>query len=161
MSLQTPKQRSGLQRPSFGNTNTASSPSLRASTATDVNRKASMRNLTGAGPATPGSNKMGADLEVGDTVNVPGEMYGTVKFIGTVRGKQGKFVGVELDSEFAAKGKNDGDVDGYGTNSLKWKDKRLGADESTGHTISTLPYVAQAYSYPSYALRSALRRLHP
>jgi len=48
-------------------------------------------------------------------VNVPGDMYGTVRFIGSVRGKPGRFVGVELDQEFAAKGKNDGDVDGYGS----------------------------------------------
>lgn len=109
MSLQTPRQR-GLQRPSFGNTNTASSPSLRASTTTDVNRKASLRALTGN--QTPTGTMNGAELEVGDSVNVPGEMYGTVKFIGSVRGKTGKFVGVELDREFAARGKNDGDVDG-------------------------------------------------
>lgn len=110
MSLQTPRQR-GLQRPSFGNTNTASSPSLRASTTADVNRKASLRALNAS--QTPTGKIDGAELEVGDTVNVPGDMYGTVKFIGNVRGKNGKFVGVELDREFAAKGKNDGDVDGY------------------------------------------------
>lgn len=105
MALQTP--RSGLQRPSFG---TASSPSLRAS-ATAASRKASLQALTGQKSTTP--VKMDAsDLEVGDTVNVPGDMYGTVKFIGSVRGKNGKFVGVELDREFAARGKNDGDVDG-------------------------------------------------
>jgi dynactin complex subunit len=39
-------------------------------------------------------------------------MFGTVKFIGSVRGKAGRFVGVELDAAFAARGKNDGDVDG-------------------------------------------------
>lgn len=55
---------------------------------------------------------MDTDLDVGDNVNVPGEMYGTVKFIGSVRGKNGRFVGVELDEAFAARGKNDGDVDG-------------------------------------------------
>lgn len=54
-----------------------------------------------------------AELSVGDAVNVPGEMYGTVRFIGNVRGKTGRFVGVELSREFAARGKNDGDVDGY------------------------------------------------
>lgn len=54
----------------------------------------------------------GGELEVGDTVNVPGEMHGVVKFIGSVRGKNGTFVGVELSKEFAARGKNDGDVDG-------------------------------------------------
>lgn len=52
------------------------------------------------------------DLEVGDMVNVPGDMFGTVRFVGTVRGKSGKFVGVELAREFSARGKNDGDVDG-------------------------------------------------
>jgi hypothetical protein len=51
-------------------------------------------------------------VALGDMVNVPGDMYGTVKFVGSVRGKQGKFIGVELASEFAARGKNDGDVDG-------------------------------------------------
>ncbi|KAI5366185.1 Putative CAP Gly-rich domain-containing protein [Septoria linicola] len=105
MALQTP--RSGLQRPSFG---TASSPSLRAS-ATAASRKASLQALTGQKSTTP--VKMDAEkLEVGDVVNVPGDMYGIVKFVGSVRGKSGKFVGVELDREFAARGKNDGDVEG-------------------------------------------------
>lgn len=61
---------------------------------------------------------MASDLEVGDLVNVPGDMYGTVKFVGTVRGKNGQFVGVELDGRFAAKGKNNGDVDGYDMSAL-------------------------------------------
>jgi dynactin complex subunit len=39
-------------------------------------------------------------------------MYGTVRFIGTVDGKKGVFAGVELSAEFAARGKNNGDVDG-------------------------------------------------
>jgi hypothetical protein len=108
MALQTPRQR--LQRPSFGNSNSAEKSSLSASTA--VNRKASLQALTG-GPRTPSSSKMeAADLDVGDVVNVPGDMYGTVKFIGSVRGKNGMFVGVELDREFAARGKNSGDVEG-------------------------------------------------
>ena len=68
--------------------------------------------MTGQLPKTPGSKMDGSDLEVGDAVNVPGEMHGTVKFVGVVKGKSGKFVGVELASEFAARGKNDGDVDG-------------------------------------------------
>ena len=55
---------------------------------------------------------MEGELEVGDAVNVPGDMYGVVKFVGSVRGKNGRFVGVELDRSFAARGKNDGDVDG-------------------------------------------------
>jgi len=53
------------------------------------------------------------DFNVGDAVNVPGDMHGTVKFVGSVRGKQGRFLGVELDQDFAARGKNSGDVDGY------------------------------------------------
>ncbi|KAK5120344.1 hypothetical protein LTR85_006283 [Meristemomyces frigidus] len=114
MALQTPRQR--LQRPSYGNTSAEKQASFSGSTS--VNRKASLQALTGA-PRTPGKMD-GSDLEVGDTVNVPGDMYGTVKFIGTVRGKNGKFVGVELDRDFAARGKNDGDVDGnrYFTTSI-------------------------------------------
>lgn len=117
MALQTPRQRglgSSIQRPSLGNS--TSSPSLNA-------RKASMRNLSQQ-PTTPASgNKMdGEELGVGDSVNVPGDMYGTVKFIGSVRGKNGTFVGVELAEEFAARGKNDGDVDGY---DLHKKDRRI------------------------------------
>lgn len=76
-------------------------------------RKVSLNALTGT-PASPG--KLGGDgeeLEVGDKVDVPGGMHGTVKFVGTVRGKKGIFAGVELASAFAARGKNDGDVDGY------------------------------------------------
>lgn len=53
-----------------------------------------------------------ADVDVGDLVGVPGNMHGLVKFVGTVAGKNGVFAGVELSEEFAAKGKNNGDVDG-------------------------------------------------
>nr|POF16772.1 hypothetical protein CFP56_72723 [Quercus suber] len=110
MALQTPRHR-GLQRPSYGNLNSSGEkPSLSASTA--VSRKASLLALTGGiDPNTPG--KMDGDLEVGDLVSVPGDMYGTVRFVGSVRGKSGRFAGVELSREFAARGKNDGDVDGY------------------------------------------------
>lgn len=52
------------------------------------------------------------EVEVGDVVDVPGNMYGTVKFVGSVHGKMGTFAGVELSEEFADKGKNNGDVDG-------------------------------------------------
>ena len=71
-------QRSGIRKAS------ASSPSLRSSAA-DINRKASLLALTGNMPATPSG--VGAGLEVGDAVNVPGDMYGTVRFVGSVRGK--------------------------------------------------------------------------
>ncbi|KAJ5085692.1 hypothetical protein N7532_010463 [Penicillium argentinense] len=52
------------------------------------------------------------DVKVGDLVNVPGGMYGTVKYLGAVAGKPGRFAGIELGSEHAARGKNSGDVDG-------------------------------------------------
>ncbi|KKZ66690.1 hypothetical protein EMCG_07647 [[Emmonsia] crescens] len=52
------------------------------------------------------------DIQVGDLVNVPGGMYGTVKFLGPVAGKPGRFAGVELAPEHAGRGKNNGDVDG-------------------------------------------------
>ncbi|KAL8774716.1 MAG: hypothetical protein Q9209_000655 [Squamulea sp. 1 TL-2023] len=59
-------------------------------------------------------------LMVGDLVDVPGGMYGTIKFIGEVKGKKGVFAGVELGREWAARGKNNGDVEGtrYFTTSI-------------------------------------------
>src|SRR4051794_2298105 len=53
-----------------------------------------------------------ATIRVGDTVMVPGDMHGTVKFIGPVAGKRGTFAGVQLAPEYAQRGKNSGDVDG-------------------------------------------------
>lgn len=52
------------------------------------------------------------DIQVGDLVNVPGAMHGTVRYLGTVAGKPGKFAGIELAREHAQRGKNNGDVDG-------------------------------------------------
>lgn len=52
------------------------------------------------------------DIDIGELVDVPGQMHGTVKFLGTVAGKKGIFAGVELSEEFASRGKNNGDVDG-------------------------------------------------
>ncbi|KAK8256361.1 hypothetical protein IWZ00DRAFT_432990 [Phyllosticta capitalensis] len=63
-----------------------------------------------SGPANLGGD--GQPLTVGDIVDVPGQMHGTVKFIGAVKAKNGTFVGVELSKEFASRGKNDGNVDG-------------------------------------------------
>ena len=65
-------------------------------------------------PARTASDHMNGnqDLEVGDLVDVPGGMHGTIKFIGEVRGKKGVFAGVELAREWASRGKNDGDVEG-------------------------------------------------
>lgn len=60
------------------------------------------------------------DIRVGDQVNVPGGMYGTVRFLGTVNGKPGRFAGIELAAEHASRGKNNGDVEGntYFTTSI-------------------------------------------
>ncbi|KAI9720380.1 MAG: hypothetical protein M1812_002886 [Candelaria pacifica] len=68
-------------------------------------------------PTTPATKRLasgddGIELAVGDAVDVPGGMHGSVKFIGSVKGKSGVFAGVELGREWAARGKNDGDVDG-------------------------------------------------
>lgn len=65
-------------------------------------------------PATPGrlGTPAGGSITVGDAVEVPGNMMGTVRFVGSVQGKNGTFAGVELDEHFAARGKNNGDVDG-------------------------------------------------
>ncbi|KAL9093732.1 MAG: hypothetical protein Q9159_000033 [Coniocarpon cinnabarinum] len=52
------------------------------------------------------------NVDVGDTVDVPGGMTGTVRFVGSVRGKKGVFAGIELDGPYAMRGKNDGDVEG-------------------------------------------------
>ncbi|KAL4888647.1 hypothetical protein BDV59DRAFT_135993 [Aspergillus ambiguus] len=52
------------------------------------------------------------EIQVGDVVNVPGGMYGTVKYLGGVSGKPGKFAGIELSAEHARRGKNNGDVEG-------------------------------------------------
>jgi hypothetical protein len=50
--------------------------------------------------------------KVGDTVEVPGGMHGTVKFVGQVDGKKGTFAGVQLAPEYASRGKHSGEVDG-------------------------------------------------
>jgi len=63
-------------------------------------------------PLTPGRLAPIADLSVGDVVDVPGNMTGTVRFVGSVAGRKGTFAGVELHRDYAARGKNNGDVDG-------------------------------------------------
>lgn len=75
-----------------------------------MHRKASYNALVGS-PGTP-TKKSVDNFDVGDEVNVPGDMHGTVKFVGSVRGKQGRFLGVQLADEYADRGKNNGDVDG-------------------------------------------------
>ncbi|KAK3341555.1 hypothetical protein B0T25DRAFT_345499 [Lasiosphaeria hispida] len=64
------------------------------------------------GPLTPGRLAPADDISVGDAVDVPGNMSGTVRFVGSVAGRKGTFAGVELHRDFAARGKNNGDVDG-------------------------------------------------
>lgn len=54
-------------------------------------------------------------LEPGDQVKfeVGGiEMEGNLRFVGPVEGKAGDWGGVQLDGEWAGKGKNDGSVNG-------------------------------------------------
>lgn len=63
-------------------------------------------------PLTPGRLAPITDLSVGDVVDVPGNMTGTVRFVGSVAGRKGTFAGVELHRDYAARGKNNGDVDG-------------------------------------------------
>jgi len=79
----------------------------------------SLRNLSSStfSSSTPTmiktpSGTASADLQIGDPVNVPGGMDGTVKFVGEVKGKPGYFVGVELSRKWAARGKNDGEAEG-------------------------------------------------
>jgi hypothetical protein len=62
-------------------------------------------------PLSP-ARKAGSDISVGDAVDVPGNLHGTVRFIGTVAGRKGTYAGVELHPDFASRGKNSGDVDG-------------------------------------------------
>ncbi|KAI0972558.1 hypothetical protein F4678DRAFT_43089 [Xylaria arbuscula] len=64
-------------------------------------------------PLTPGRGAGPVDdFAVGEQVDVPGNMVGTVRFVGSVAGRKGVFAGVELRSEYALRGKNSGDVDG-------------------------------------------------
>jgi dynactin complex subunit len=69
--------------------------------------------MVSMGSGTNNNTPVGREVEVGDLVDVPGDMYGVVKFVGKIKGKgPTMFAGVELASEFAGRGKNDGDVDG-------------------------------------------------
>lgn len=150
MALQTPGTPRRLGPPRTLSS-VASSPNLSLSQSAAVARKASLNALVGKS-STPTST-MGADghdLEVGDLVDVPGSMTGIVRFIGSVRDKRGVFAGVELSRQFASRGKNDGDVDGYGMNGSTCHED---VDTSAAHDISIPPSPALAYSYPSTARR--------
>ncbi|KAI0140967.1 hypothetical protein F4776DRAFT_541093 [Hypoxylon sp. NC0597] len=72
-------------------------------------------------PLTPGKGAgAGDDFALGDNVEVPGNMSGTIRFLGSVAGRKGTYAGVELHPDFAPRGKNSGDVDGvsYFTTSI-------------------------------------------
>lgn len=69
-----------------------------------------MRRSSLAPPPLPSSEpRVGSSVEF----ELAGEpMTGTLRFIGGVEGKAGTWAGVELDDEFAGRGKNDGSVQG-------------------------------------------------
>ncbi|PFH59772.1 hypothetical protein XA68_11903 [Ophiocordyceps unilateralis] len=89
-------------------TSLASIPDVSESYALDSVLSDSAYDMAPASPARLVTD----DVAVGDAVDVPGGMHGTVRFLGSVQGKKGSFAGVELHAEFAARGKNNGDVDG-------------------------------------------------
>ncbi|KAI1356528.1 hypothetical protein F5Y01DRAFT_309937 [Xylaria sp. FL0043] len=78
-----------------------------------LNDSSPERNMPPMPPLTPGKGAGPVDdFAVGEQVEVPGNMVGTVRFVGSVAGRKGVFAGVELRSEYAMRGKNSGDVDG-------------------------------------------------
>ncbi|KXH67947.1 CAP-Gly domain-containing protein [Colletotrichum salicis] len=101
-------------------------------------------------PATPG--RAGTDFVLGDVVEVPGNMLGTVRFIGSVDGKKGTFAGVELHPEFSQRGKNSGEVEGvsYFTTTLPGAgiflplNKAVRRDSPPGSSSSSFPHTPTA-----------------
>ncbi|KAK0618132.1 hypothetical protein B0T17DRAFT_324851 [Bombardia bombarda] len=99
-------------------------------------------------PFTPGRLTVTDEqVDVGDMVDVPGNMTGTVRFVGSVAGRKGTFAGVELHRDFASRGKNSGDVDGvfYFTTSQPGAgiflplSKAVRRDTASGGTFSLTP----------------------
>jgi hypothetical protein len=76
-----------------------------------LNESASTSTTRKMAPLTPAGGGRD-DIALGDMVDVPGNMAGTVRFVGSVAGRKGTFAGVELHPDFAGRGKNNGDVDG-------------------------------------------------
>ena len=102
----------------------------------------SVLNESTMAPLTPG--KLAVDeFAVGDTVDVPGNMHGVVRFVGSVEGKKGVFAGVELHPDFASRGKNSGDVDGYANNIC------CGLPCYTTNTIPAYPISQLRYPAPA------------
>ena len=100
------------------------------------------------------------ELELGDTVEVPGGNRGIVKFIGSIEGKNGLFAGVELGRESAAFGKNNGDVDGYGVIDLRFARRPwlTGKECSTLHApFQALASFFQLIAPQRYRCRALLR----
>lgn len=99
-----------------------------------------MPPMTPATSRTVNGDKVGnSNLEVGDPVDVPGGMHGVVKFIGEVQGKKGVFAGVELSREWAARGKNDGDVEGYDSECRRLEDVVINHESRTRYFSTTIP----------------------
>lgn len=114
------------------------------------------------------------DVQIGDLVNVPGGMHGTVKYLGAVAGKPGKFAGIELALEHAKRGKNNGEVDGrkyFSTstpgsgifvpmNNSKYVTRRFAAStmSATPSTPARPPVNFSKSVGPGTAPRSAVRR---
>ncbi|KAK6526505.1 hypothetical protein TWF694_005088 [Orbilia ellipsospora] len=112
----TPRRSLARLRPSaMGTPNVPAIPPPLLSPETLLARKQSFNQLNQNSSSSKDSGYGGdsdGGLEIGDKVNVPGGMYGVVKFVGTVKGKPGVFVGVELEGPHAVNGKNDGTVEG-------------------------------------------------
>ncbi|QSZ31267.1 hypothetical protein DSL72_000830 [Monilinia vaccinii-corymbosi] len=113
-------------------------------------------------PYTPSRVGGGPDeLEVGDIVDVPGNMHGTVKFVGSVQGKKGVFAGVELSEIFASKGKNNGDVDGvhYFSTSIDGAGIFLPVSRATRRSTPTSNDDSFPLSPPSPSMGNRIGRL--
>lgn len=58
---------------------------------------------------------LAANFQVGERVRITSMgLEGTLRFAGTIDGKNGTWAGVELSGNFSGRGKNDGSVDGCG-----------------------------------------------
>ncbi|KAF3002007.1 hypothetical protein E8E13_008205 [Curvularia kusanoi] len=145
-SISTPRRLRPNLRPA------ESSPNLSFSAST-IARQASLSALTGGASPSPNTMADGQDIDIGDTVDVPGGMHGVVKFVGSIRGKKGVFAGVELSRAFAARGKNDGAVDGtqYFTTSTPGSGIFLPVHRALKRSSGTSDDFPPSPTTPSYA----------